>query len=240
LTVALEAFSNGRVFKNIEFDLNGGCWLWSRRTRTGYGVVSLMGGVKKAFAHRLAWIEVNGEIPPGLFVLHKCDVKACINPDHLFLGTHQENMDDMARKGRRRSGRRAPRLSKRALEVIASNRNTATATLAATLGVSTATVIVRRRGIFGAYQKQLTENQVSVLGSFLDTPSTRAGGWLSPSEIGGFDGSLHAQTASALSNMGLLERGNRADPNSTRPSWIYRLSNSGRDYLAALPQQEGG
>lgn len=50
--------------------------------------------------HHIAWIETYGEIPQGTHVLHKCDVPKCFNPYHLFAGTHQDNMDDMFRKGR--------------------------------------------------------------------------------------------------------------------------------------------
>lgn len=50
----------------------------------------------------MAWENKNGPVPGGLYVCHKCDVRACINPDHMFLGTYDDNMADMDRKGRRR------------------------------------------------------------------------------------------------------------------------------------------
>jgi HNH endonuclease len=56
-------------------------------------------------AHRFAWSIANGKpVPDGLFVLHRCDVPLCVNPDHLFLGTQLDNMRDCARKGRMQFG----------------------------------------------------------------------------------------------------------------------------------------
>ena len=67
--------------------------------KTGY-VRIRTGSRSKQLAHRLAWEEVNGPIPAGLCVLHKCDNRACVNVDHLFLGTYQDNALDMVAKGR--------------------------------------------------------------------------------------------------------------------------------------------
>lgn len=79
-----------------------GCWEFQgSRHNQGYGRVKREGRV--GYAHREAWVEANGPIPSGLHVLHKCDNPPCINPAHLFLGTHADNMADMARKGRIRS-----------------------------------------------------------------------------------------------------------------------------------------
>jgi hypothetical protein len=80
------------------------CWLWKgQKIISGYGAFGRLApynNFKTVLAHRLAWQLTNGEIPVGLFVLHKCDQKLCCNPEHLFLGTHKDNMRDMCQKGR--------------------------------------------------------------------------------------------------------------------------------------------
>jgi hypothetical protein len=81
------------------------CWLWTGAIRSGYGVIGLGGKYgKAAYAHRLSWEWANGPIPDGLCVLHRCDVRNCLRPDHLFLGTKPENLEDMTAKGRRARG----------------------------------------------------------------------------------------------------------------------------------------
>jgi hypothetical protein len=85
-----------------------GCWLWRYGTNLdGYGQFSLPKAkttpARKWMAHRLSWTWEHGPIPSGLCVCHKCDVPPCVRPDHLFLGTHHENMRDAVRKGRMRS-----------------------------------------------------------------------------------------------------------------------------------------
>lgn len=83
----------------MEPEPNSGCWLWIGATNHfGYGLLTIMGESYRA--HRLSWEVHNSPIPKGMFVCHKCDTPACINPDHLFLGTSKDNMLDASRKGR--------------------------------------------------------------------------------------------------------------------------------------------
>lgn len=83
-----------------------GCWLFDgAREVNGYGylVNPLNDGPKYITAHRVAWILKNGPIPEGMVVMHKCDIRACCNPDHLRLGTHADNAQDTINKGRNSS-----------------------------------------------------------------------------------------------------------------------------------------
>lgn len=90
--------------KHVRPHENGSCWKWIGSTsKWGYGKMRL--GNKTILSHRLSWILHNDEeLPSDLLVLHSCDVPCCVNPNHLFLGTHQDNMTDMIKKGRYVSG----------------------------------------------------------------------------------------------------------------------------------------
>lgn len=82
---------------------NSGCWLWLGAVRAnGYGVVGIQvnGNWRTKSAHRASWEISYGGIPSGMSILHRCDVRCCVNPEHLFLGTQLDNMRDMHSKGR--------------------------------------------------------------------------------------------------------------------------------------------
>lgn len=89
-----------RLLRLSKVNPETGCIEWTGTTHreTGYGSTRING--KSTGTHRAAWIAANGQIPDGLHVLHKCDVRHCINPDHLFLGTNDDNVADMVAKGR--------------------------------------------------------------------------------------------------------------------------------------------
>jgi len=91
-----------RFWKKISKTDGNECWVWTGNSlKDGYGMFSLKNS--GFLAHRVSWTIANGKIAdPSLFVLHECDNPKCVNPDHLFLGTHQDNMDDMIAKGRKR------------------------------------------------------------------------------------------------------------------------------------------
>jgi len=94
-----------------------GCIEWTKsRKKNGYGLIFI--GGKKKFAHRHYYELKHGPIPPGMFVCHKCDNPACYNVDHLFLGTPQDNMDDMKKKGRAAWGERIARSTLKKSQVL--------------------------------------------------------------------------------------------------------------------------
>jgi hypothetical protein len=75
-----------------------GCWVWQGATRSGYGAIKIDGKVKGT--HRVSFEMANGPIPEGLLVCYSCDNPPCVNPDHLWLGTYEDNARDGWKKGR--------------------------------------------------------------------------------------------------------------------------------------------
>jgi hypothetical protein len=86
------------LLDRVEKDANG-CWLWTRSV-TGKGYGKCGNGFVWVTTHRLSWETFVGPIPEGKHVLHRCDVRRCINPEHLFLGTNADNVRDAIEKKR--------------------------------------------------------------------------------------------------------------------------------------------
>jgi hypothetical protein len=87
-----------RFLKHVDKTGENECWLWTAYKIGGYGQFAL--NKKSKLAHRVAYTLWIGEIPDGLIVRHKCNNPPCVNPNHLEIGTHQDNMNDMVRAGR--------------------------------------------------------------------------------------------------------------------------------------------
>jgi hypothetical protein len=124
------------------------CWLWTGPlNRGGYGRMQWTSSGHQHQAQRIAWLETFGPIDDGLVVCHSCDVPACCNPAHLFVGTAAENVADRQRKGRHSRGEAhyAARLTESDVRFVLTSKDTHTA-LAKSLGVSVSAIAGIRNG----------------------------------------------------------------------------------------------
>ena len=88
-------------------DKTAECWNWTAGRSQGYGNFGLGKG-KVIRSHQMAWTLTYGPIPAGMAICHKCDNRLCCRPDHLFLGTQADNMEDMRAKARASQGSTRP------------------------------------------------------------------------------------------------------------------------------------
>ena len=84
--------SDARRFWDKVDEKNDGCWVWQASTRSGYGAFKIDGKVYSS--HRISYQLRKGEIPENALVLHHCDCRKCVNPEHLYLGDYTDNLED--------------------------------------------------------------------------------------------------------------------------------------------------
>lgn len=136
-----------------------GCWIWTAAIvkAVGYGRFGMPGNTVD-YAHRASWRIFRGDIPERAYVCHRCDVRTCVNPDHLFIGTQRDNMRDAAGKGRVRipqanyasdESHQPAKLTNEQVRTIrtADRRRGVAAELARQFGVSLSAVCLARAGL---------------------------------------------------------------------------------------------
>jgi len=98
-----------KILKNSMPEPNSGCWLWfGNANRAGYGLVYNTAMARQELAHRASYKCFKGGLDQKLRVCHSCDMPACVNPDHLWIGTDADNVNDKVRKGRAMRGTAVP------------------------------------------------------------------------------------------------------------------------------------
>lgn len=138
-----------RIFDRAVPEPNSGCFLWPGAVdQSGYGRLTI--GNRQFSAHRVVFEATEGPLLDGEQALHRCDVRCCVNPAHLFRGDHRANMDDMKAKGRARAGRtgaahHSARLTPEALTEIRATTGNGPA-LARKFGVSPQAIYKARKG----------------------------------------------------------------------------------------------
>jgi hypothetical protein len=141
-----------RFLRHVGLPEENGCILWTGAlTRAGgYGTLGEGGTSRRMIgAHRYAWERVNGAVPDGLFVLHRCDNPRCVNVAHLWLGTAADNSADMVAKGRNPRGEKVvgAKLTDDAVRRIRSCPGKSTFALARQFHVAEATIYAVRKGL---------------------------------------------------------------------------------------------
>lgn len=114
-----------RFWRFVRLGRGGGCWGWMGALSHGYAVMRISTPVRRqAKAARVSWEIHSGPIPEGKIICHRCDNPKCVNPAHLYLGTHTENMRDMVDRGRSTRGKRHPMVKLVASQVRAIRKDT--------------------------------------------------------------------------------------------------------------------
>lgn len=137
-----------RFFSRFIPEPNSGCWLWLGKVNAyGYGIIQENGGPER-LAHRVSYVLHGNVLPDGLLVCHHCDNRVCVNPDHLFIGTHADNSQDMANKGRSTRCEKNPmsKLSRSTIDEIKADTTTPATVLAKKYGVHQKTIRNYRNG----------------------------------------------------------------------------------------------
>lgn len=130
-----------RLLAKAAINPNTGCWDWTAaKHKNGYGKFGMNGST--ALAHRVSYELHLGPVPKGMLVCHRCDNRACINPEHFFLGTHRDNTGDMTSKGRHGMAK----LSEADIRAIRAASGIRQVDLAKQFGVGQAQISVIRRG----------------------------------------------------------------------------------------------